>query len=303
MPAPHPRTPATWLSAIDAAKTALRPERASWTAKGFSKGQGAPLPGRWRPAHRVERLRRSEVESLSSVVLLEGEWEKRGLERYWTVLEEQVARQEEDVPWVTVGEDEEGCDVEVGIDEYIQYAKEQRDDDPLCVVDENLWESFDGIQGTYTAPPSLHWAKDQDPLETLDADECPPNRWLEYGTVRGGAVLRSFPSQWYAWSGLVLGSRRWVCFDPHSPAIANQIRQWRLVYDGCDAGAMSWFMEQYQNMPERWSDSVTEFAQQPGDVVLLPKGMVCCVLNESTSLAVTHTFTLHKDRDAVFADL
>lgn len=173
--------------------------------------------------------------------------------------------------------DDDGSEVLCQLDEYLDYAQNQSDRNPLYLFDPDI--SWLGLQFVVPEPFS------DDTLALLDEDVRPDFQWLLLGPTRSGTLWHIDPIG-SAWNNVMHGSKRWVLTAPgvELPAAA-------------DNDLVGWFASDWPSarcqLPstEVWFD----FVQQPGELVYVPHGWGHAVINLEPSVALTLNFVVERD--------
>ncbi len=176
--------------------------------------------------------------------------------------------------------------VRMRLDNFLHYAQEALDEDPLYLFDKHFAETCPELLSQYSVPS--YFAQERDLFGLLGEEERPDYRWLIMGGPCSGSTFHIDPNGTSAWNAVLSGSKKWI-LAPRSVQIPGVFPNASFGEVATTMSAVEWFVDFYAHMKEQQMP-VLECIQRPGDVIFVPHGWFHIVLNLESSVAVTHNY-------------
>lgn len=170
--------------------------------------------------------------------------------------------------------------------DYFQYCTNvaSRDDQPLYIFDRDFASKVPELATEY----EVHSYFAEDMFRVLGEDRRPDYRWLIAGPARSGSSFHKDPNATAAWNAVVKGEKKWVLFPPDRPPPG--------VVPSGDEGdvtapvsVMEWFLNFYDR-DVLVENGAVECVVKEGEMIFVPMGWWHCVLNTTTSIAITQNY-------------
>lgn len=170
--------------------------------------------------------------------------------------------------------------------DYFRYCKNvgMRDDQPLYVFDHSFASKAPSLAAEYTVPEFFA----EDMFRVLGENYRPDYRWLIAGPARSGSSFHKDPNATAAWNAVVFGEKKWVLFPPGRapPGILPSGDEGDVT---APVSVMEWFLNFYEgNVLEDYG--AVECVVKAGEIMFVPMGWWHCVLNTTTSIAITQNY-------------
>lgn len=170
--------------------------------------------------------------------------------------------------------------------DYFQYCANvtSRDDQPLYIFDHDFAAKAPALATEYSV--LSYFAEDM--FRVLGEHHRPDYRWLIVGPARSGSSFHKDPNATAAWNAVVKGEKKWLLFPPDRPPPG--------VVPSGDEGdvtapvsVMEWFLNFYDHdVLEEYG--AVECVVKEGEMIFVPMGWWHCVLNTTTSIAITQNY-------------
>ena len=192
----------------------------------------------------------------------------------------------------------EPCDVRMTLADFARYAVDQRDAEPLYVIDDRVAQDGSGDGLAYPALPSL--GADDDVFAALAADPTTDDdaltalarerRYVLAGPRGAGSRWHVDPDGTDAWNVLLSGRKTWA----FSPPAAAPPRGARFAPRLTTATSVVWTTEPCSRA---WFDagSAGVVTQEAGDAVYVPADHWHATLCEETCVAVTQNVVVARN--------
>ena len=174
--------------------------------------------------------------------------------------------------------------------DYLDYARDNRDDQPLYLFDPTFGATAPALLEAYEPP--VYFRDDLFSLldEGLPSSARPDYRWLLIGGARSGQSWHKDPNMASAWNLTLRGRKRWLFFPPHvtPPGVFPTSHDGGHDYVTPIALA-EWARDHYAEACR--TPGFVEAETGPGDVTYVPRGWWHMVLNVAPlTVAVSHHF-------------
>jgi len=185
------------------------------------------------------------------------------------------------------------------LSDYIAYAKQQHDEDPIYLFDDKFGEREEAkkLLEDYEIP--IYFKEDY--FESL-AEERPPYRWFVIGPQRSGSPFHIDPYRTSAWNALLVGRKRWALYpyDEHPPGVDIDYDS-DGNFDSDSPEPVKWFVDTYPHIPE--DKKPIECILEAGEIMYVPSGWWHQVLNLTDTICVTQNFCNAQNFEIVCAEL
>ncbi|KAL6071142.1 JmjC domain-containing protein, variant 2 [Balamuthia mandrillaris] len=163
----------------------------------------------------------------------------------------------------------DGTKIHMTFSDYLQYAHNYHDDDPIYYFDPNFADKTPSLLDDYEIPEYFA----DDAFSLLDLDDRPYFRWIVIGPKRSGSPFHVDPFFTSAWNALFKGTKRWALYPPEAipPGVKGywgKRGNWKTINP---PDPMEWYLFTYpaiQDTPLR----PIECIQHPGDLIFIPSG-------------------------------
>ena len=204
------------------------------------------------------------------VINADQDWQAKG----WTVAE---FKKNYSASFFEVGKENNADPVIKSMGEYLDYCELIESGSPSTTTPLYLFDStFDSdapqLAMDYAPPPIFPVCV----FSTLPPNLQhlrPEHKWLLVGPERSGSALHVDHLQTCAWNYLAVGTKTWAIEEEGSASVLPSRREGETLWD--------WFGSV---LPSK------KFVQRSGEVVFVPAGAGHAVLNNGTTIAVTHNF-------------
>jgi hypothetical protein len=193
--------------------------------------------------------------------------------------------------------DHESHKFKMRFDDYVQYMRQQHDEDPIYMFDPCFHERAPDMQLDYAVPRFF-----PEDLFSVLGKGRPDYMWLVIGPGRSGSAFHVDPYKTSAWNAVLQGRKRWLLYPPDvdPPGVP--------VEDDSDDGVDYDAPEPIKYMLEEYPKALAtkppmEIIMEPGDLIYVPSGWWHMVLNTEDCIAVTQNFCGTPNFDWVFNDM
>jgi len=207
----------------------------------------------------------------------------------------------------TLFKTDEVCDgkkIKMPFDKYVQYFKQQRDEDPIYLFDPDFADTAPDLLTDYTVPPYFR----EDLLAVLGEEKRPLYRWWVIGPQRSGSCFHVDPYKTSAWNALLCGRKRWILYPPNvvPPGVEEDTdSDGEKEYDAPEP--MKYMLDEYSKLPRSNSAPGTvrpiECILEAGEVIFVPTGWWHMVLNLTDTIAVTQNVMNQQNFRIVYKDI
>lgn len=275
--------------AVERAKKLHRPRLRDWSREGFATRRFWDFEALRSVDKNFQSPRRVQTigDDLTEPVIVEGLTEK------WRKWESVDAFFRDSASFsdlrLKCGEDDDGNNVKLTLGEFKEYVRQNSfgDDSPLYIFDSGTFGESrkPGAQMLRAAYDDVF--ADAHGFSLVGEKRRPPYRWFLMGPKRSGTCVHVDPLGTAAWNALLVGSKRWVLFEPGT---SREVVKGTTLYKGDDE-PINYFADILPQIRQTFPHARRfEFLQKPGETVVVPPGWWHAVINLEDTIAITHNF-------------
>lgn len=173
---------------------------------------------------------------------------------------------------------------EMSIDDYVQYASQQRDERPIYMFDAEYGKVFD-VERMFTVPE--HFSRDD--FFSVLGERRPQYSWVIAGPHRGGSSFHVDPNFTHAWNANLTGRKRWFFFPPSCPP-PGVVPSNDMAEVATPVSLTEWLLNHYEDSVRQHRHVGYECVCEPGDLIFIPCGWWHSVINLEDSVAITQNY-------------
>jgi len=186
-----------------------------------------------------------------------------------------------------VGEDGKGKKIKIKFKYFLDYMRNQTDDNPLYLFETEMDDNVhvNSLTEDFQVPDIFP----DDYLNLMNHDSRPPHRWWCIGPKRSGTTVHTDPLGTSAWNAVTHGRKHWVLFEPET---SKKVAKGKLVKEKSeDDEAIMYFDFLLPRIKKRHPEvRVYQGLQNPGDIIFVPGRWWHGVLNTEDCVAVTQNY-------------
>ena len=139
-----------------------------------------------------------------------------------------------------IDERDSGSKLKISMEDYLEYALYNRDDNPLYLFESGL-EDHPGAKSMMQDYKPIKYFEHDLFSDLLGDSHAPPHRWFLIGPQRSGSNLHQDPLGTSAWNCSVSGRKRWILIPPLPEYEKHFLRGHHLKKEGEREQAIHYF--------------------------------------------------------------